>query len=176
MPAPRGEPESACSELVAGVAWVEASRERDGRSGAGRGLFVLSAKGAIVENLLTPDLRDQYGQIDLGFGANFEFHNQFFYAFATSELGFGTDLPQGRVNIGPELGTIMSSGTVKATASIGMAKSVFDGNGERTLRVSQGFSWAISKDMTLIQSINWIHTIDKDLTGTKFKLGIRFYF
>lgn len=124
-------------------------------------------KVAVVENLLTKNPADQFTQVRLGYGAGTDWNKWFFYTLLASDLNFGKDLPQARAELGPEVGAILDWQIVKGFVSVYSAQS---------LKVTSGLRWSLAKNLSLIQSNEWVCLSEKKIEGSRVSFDMRYYY
>lgn len=135
------------------------------------------AEMSFEENLLTSNPTDQYLKTRLATGGTFSFGPHLIYAFLASNLNTGENLPQGRYELGPELGFALRFGVLKAFAQIFYGEGFLENSSDLTsLKASSGLRWTLHSSWSLIQRTEWTKLMDKNQEGYRSSLHLRFYF
>lgn len=135
-------------------------------------------QGAVKENLLTKNLRDQYMQLEGGVGDGMEIRKLYFYGMLSSDLNFGENLPQGNIEVGPEIGSVFSTGRFKifARMSAGWDVSRSRPKNSAHLKASGGLRWTLQKNLIVVQETEWSRIASREQEGYRAGLGMRTYF
>ncbi len=135
------------------------------------------AKAAIVENLFTRSLADQYalGSVAYGLGAEL-MPNVLWYGLISTDLNLGANLSFPVWQLGPEMGFMGSWKTIRAHLTYAAGWGPVEGSHTEFARLQAGLGWHLHPRLTVTAESAWSRLLDRRQEGYRQSVGLRGYF
>ena len=130
----------------------------------------------LKENLLKSEPKALYSEAQFSYGAGLQLGKHLVYAVLVDSNNFGNDLPQGHIEIGPEVGVLARWTKVHAYANASYGTSLFFGHEIPFFKATVGASLFLNERLTLIQDNEFSRLPLKQIQGYRSSLSARFYF
>lgn len=140
------------------------------------------------ENLLTQNQSDLFFEGQASYGAAFSVGRHMFYSLVAGATNLGHELPQSRLEIGPEIGFLAKFSRLKAVVQLNVGENFFEGSesnpgdnsghrfGVKFAKIGVGLSYFMRHNLDVIQENEWTYLLSKNLRGHRSNLNLRWHF
>ena len=134
-------------------------------------------KVALKANDWTDAQTDVYGLVSGGYGASLPIGRALAFGMLGVDANFGGELPQGRLQVGPELGVVWQGRWIRTMGALGVGVDALDGFGNPFARARAGAGWSVGPDWTVLHGAELQRLVSpREREVLRFDVALRRYF